>query len=135
MDELREFLYSLADRLTKSPTLEEPGGGMKEVESTSEGLRVTAVISIKKFTLLYPEAQIDALLNQLEREFSPDLGVYRTLKTIRLSRFITEGGPWIDEVLSGVKFIYEVGKPIVKQVDAEAVERRKAKGRKGENKS
>ena len=120
LDELREFLYSLADRLTKSPTMEGQSGG-KLVKTTSEGLHVTALIDIAKFTTLYPEAQIDALLNELEKEFSPDLGVYRDLNSIRFSRFITEGGPWVHEMVPGIKYVYEVGKPIVCVIDEKLV--------------
>jgi hypothetical protein len=115
MDELRELLYSFAQRFTKSPVGAETGS--KIVRSTSEGLQITALIDIKKFSVLYSERELDAVLSELEKEFLPDLGVSRTLDSIRLSRFITEGGPWVDEFLPGVRFVFEVGKPIVGQID------------------
>ena len=121
MDELRELLYSLAERFTKSPVGAETGS--KRVHSTSEGLQITALIDIKKFSPLYSESQIDAVLTELEKDFFPDLGVSRTLTSIRLSRFITEGGPWVDETIPGIRYIYEVGKPIVGQIDAAMLKR------------
>ncbi len=121
MDELRDLLYSLAERFTKAPV--GPGTGSRRVHSTSEGLQVTALIDIEKFTKVYSEREIDAVLTELEKEFLPDLGVSRTLTSIRLSRFITEGGPWVDEPIPGIRFIYEVGKPIVGQVDADVAKR------------
>jgi len=121
MDELRELLYSLAERFTKSPV--GPGTGSRRMRSTSEGLQITAMIDIEKFTKVYSEREIDAVLTELEKEFFPDVGVSRDLNSIRLSRFITEGGPWVDERMPGVKMVYEVGKPIVWHIDADMAKR------------
>lgn len=123
MDELRELLYSLAERFTRSPV--GPGTGSRRMHSTSEGLQITALIDIEKFTKVYSESEIDAVLTELEKEFLPDLGVSRTLTSIRLSRFITEGGPWVDERIPGIKMIYQVGKPITWQIDADVAKRSK----------
>jgi hypothetical protein len=121
MDRLKDLLYSLAERFTKSPV--GPGTGRRRVHSTSEGLQITAEIDIEKLAKVYSEGEIDAVLTELEKEFFPDLGVSRTLTSIRLSRFITEGGPWVDESFPGVRFIYDVGKPIVAQIDADVAKR------------
>ena len=121
LDELKDLLYSLAERFTKSPV--GPGTGSKRVHSTSEGLQVTALIDIERFAKLYSEREIDTVLTYLEKEFLPDLGVSRTLTSIRLSRFITEGGPWVEERIAGIRVIYEVGKPIVGQIDADVAKR------------
>ena len=121
MDELRKVLYSLAERFTKSPVGAETGS--KTVRSTSEGLQITALIDIKKFSVLYSERELDAVLSELEKEFFPDLGVSRTLDSIRLSRFITEGGPWVDEFCPGVRTVFEVGRPILAQIDGDVAKR------------
>jgi hypothetical protein len=114
-NELKNLLYSMAEKLTKSPV--EKKTGNTKVHSMPEGLQVTASLDVRKFCLVYSEKELDDLLNELEKEFQPDLGVYRTEKSIRLSRFLTEGGPWVDEFMPGIKFIYEIGKPIVSQVE------------------
>lgn len=121
MDDLRNMLYSLAERFTRSPVAAKTGS--KRVRSTSEGLQITALIDIKKFSAVYSERELDAVLTELERDFLPDLGVSRTLDSIRLSRFITEGGPWVYEFLPAVRFVYEVGKPIVGQIDGDVAKR------------
>jgi hypothetical protein len=122
VDELKELLYSLAKRFTKSPVETVPGTHVKTVKSTSnEGLKVTIRISIEKYESLYSRQEIDALLAELEREYSPDFGVWRDFKYIYFSRFIDEGGPWIEEQSPGIRFIYEVGKPIIGQIDRAAL--------------
>jgi hypothetical protein len=119
MDELRDLLYSLAERFTKSPI--GPGTGNTRVSSTSKGFQVTAIIDIKKFSKVYSEREISAVLTELEKDFFPDLGVSCTLVSIRLSRFITEGGPWVDDRFPGAKIIYEIGKPIIGQIDQDVL--------------
>ncbi len=124
MNELRELLHSLAKRFTRSPVEIVGGTHLKTVKSTSDsGLQVTVRISIDKYESLYTACQIDNLLRELEKEYSPDLGIWRDLKYIYFSRFINEGGPWVEELSPGVRFIYEVGKPIVGQIDRDAQQR------------
>ena len=122
LDELREFLFILAERLTRTPVEKAEG---KQIKSTEKGLQVTAIIGLDKFIGRYTEKQIDSLLTELESEFHPDLGVSRTETSIHVSRFITEGGPWVEEFMPGVRFIYEVGKKIVSQVDPAIVAKMK----------
>ena len=121
--ELKELLCSLAKRLTKGPT--EKYVGCRKIKSSSDGLQITAFINIEKFASVYPKDQIQVVMDQLARDFSSDLGVYFDFdsdgdpKNICLSRFVAEGGPWIDEPARGIRFIYEVGKPIMGQIDGD----------------
>jgi hypothetical protein len=121
MNDLRELLYSVARRLTQSPI---GCKGFSRVSSTPDsGLKITTQISIEKFKPLCSEKDIDNAVAEMEKDYSPDLGVWRDLKYVYFSKFITEGGPWIEEIAPGVRFIYEVGSPIVGQIDQKALKR------------
>jgi len=119
MEQLKHLLYSMAEKLTKSPVEKEARSW--KIHSSSDGLQVTVLIDVKKFLKVFPEKEIDAVLTELEKDFFPDLGVSRNLNSIRLSRFLTEGGPWTSEMAPGVTFTYEIGKPIVANIDEKVI--------------
>ncbi len=97
--------------------------GTKIIKSGPDGLQVTVIFSIATITALCSESQLDALLTRLEMDFGPDMGVYRDLTSLKLSRFISEGGPWELEMVPGIKYVYEVGKPITAHISGEALSR------------
>jgi hypothetical protein len=140
LKELKTELYAFAKKYTQSPTTE--GLGFRSVTSTPDsGLKVTTRISIEKFRPYCSEKELNDVVAEMEKDFAPDLGVWCDEQHVWLSRFISGGGPWVEEWSPGVTVVFEVGKRIVAHIDRDVQERsqdmhrqhREAQRGKGDN--
>ena len=88
--ELRDFLVSLADRVTKDPSLQGMRG-RKILKSTSKGLLITVPMTLEDFKRsdLCSEERINVVLDALSKEFFPDVGVTCDLEFVYFSRILS----------------------------------------------